>query len=320
MAVTSKNIPGSTSKGEEEGAAGYSQGLAPGGAYSLGSSAYAGRTVFFGATGTEFETGGRRAEGVRALGQPIWMTPEEAYGDFYKWDDKQRQELVVSGIVSGQLKENAGMVEAAAWWKELVQEAARYGASGKPVSPMSLAMGYVNGAGLGMTDQQRQKLQPGAFPAGAIFDSSGKYTGTYKSGEFIVNQLTGERSYVGPQFKTTTQTRTDMTDPMTAKALTTSVFQQLVGRDPGPGELNKFAAALAEAERSSPVTENVTSQYDTQGNVVATNSTQTGGLTAAAREQMMKDQLKQTKEYGVQQAVTTFAEATRRAIWGGPGS
>lgn len=317
VAVGANVSPGDISGGEAAGAAQYTQGATMGGsAFSLGSNAYNGRTVYYAAlAGSEYETRGRRSQPTQ-----IWMTPQEAVRDFYRWDQKQRQDLTAMGIISGQLKEGAGDLEAAAWWKELVQQSARYGAAGQQVSPMDLATGYTNGAGLGMTDQQRQKLTPGAFPSGAIFDAAGKYTGTYKSGEFIVNQLTGERSYVGPQFKTTTQTRTDLTDPMTAKALTTSVFQQLVGRDPGPGELQAFASALAEAERSSPVTETVTSQYGSTGDVISTSSKQSGGLTAAAREQMMKDQLKQTKEYGVQQAATTYAEATRRAIWGGPGA
>lgn len=308
----------SASSGEAAGASQFSQNaLGTGGAFSLGQSAWNGPTVYYGLTPEtmESETGGRRA-----AGRPAWITPQRAYEDYYKWTAKQRKDLTTAGIVSGQLQQDAGDMETAAWWKSLVEQSARYGATGVQISPMDLAAGYVGNAGMGMTDQERFQIQRGAFPSGAIFDSSGKYTRTYREGQFVVNELTGERSYVGPQFKTQTQTRTDMSDPATAKALTTSIFQQLVGRDPGPGELEKFATALAQAEKSSPVTETTTAQYNSLGDVVSQTSTQTGGLTAAGKQAMLEAELKKTKEYGVQQAGTTYAEATKRAIWGGPGA
>lgn len=314
----SPSASGGASKGEATGASSFANGpvATTGGAFSLGASAWNGPTVFYG-TGIKREEE-RDIPGRK--GQPIWMTPQDAYKDYFNWTAKQRQDLTTAGILSGQLKEGAGDLEASGWWKSLVEQAARYGAAGIQVTPMDIAGGYLGNAGLGMTDKQRHEMQRGAFPAGAIFDSNGKYTRTYKEGQFVVNELTGDRTYVGPKFRTTTQTRTDLTDPLTAKALTTSIFQQLVGRDPGPGELGSFAAALAQAEKSSPVTETTTSEYDTLGQVVSSTGTSKGGVTQAGKQQLLEEQLKKTKEYGVQQAGTTYAEATRRAIWGGPGS
>lgn len=315
---------GEASSGEKAGASQFTQNaMGAGGAFSLGASAWNGPTVYYGTVPevSEYETQGRRATGRGVKpGTPVWITPQKAYEDYFRWTPKQRQDLLHAGIISGQLQEDAGDMQAAAWWKSLVEQAARYGAAGQQVSPMDLAGGYVGNAGLGLSDQQRFQMQRGLFPAGAIFDSSGKYTRTYREGQFVVNELTGQRSYVGPQFKTQTQTRTDMTDPATAKALTTSIFQQLIGRNPGPGELEQFANALSAAEKSSPVTETTTSQYNELGEVISQTSTQQGGLTAAGKQQMLEEQLRKTKEYGVQQAGTTYAEATKRAIWGGPGA
>lgn len=294
-----------------------------GGAFSLGASAYNGATVFYG-YGTR-TTGGGRGSGGRmgessAEAMPRWIKPSEAYQDYFNWSQKARSDLRAKGIIAGQLSENAGDLETAAWWKSLVQQAARYGAAGNQVSPDMLADGYLATSGYGMTDQERFKQQRGSFPQGAIFDASGKYTRTYREGQFIVDEISGTRSYVGPKFKTTTDTRVDFTDPATARALTEALFQQLVGRNPGAGELGQFASALQAAEKSSPTTVSTTSQYNDQGEVISQKSTSFGGLTEAGKQQLMKEKLQSTPEAGVFQAATTYANATKKAIWGGPGA
>lgn len=322
MAVASTDSTGGTSTGEQAGASAMITAAGGGGAFSLGQSAYNGQTVYYGARPgrtTEYETQGRRAAGA-----PVWVTPQQAYQDYFNWTDAQRKDLTSMGIVSGQVKSGAGDMETAAWWKTLVEQSARYGAAGSQVSPLDLAKGYVDAAGTGLTDQERYKLQVqrSGFPTGAIFDSGGKYTGWRREGEFQINEETGERQYIGPQFKTRTETRVDLTDPQTARALTQSMFQQLLGRDPGPGEYGQFADALKAAEQANPTVQNITEQYDAQGNVIASNTQAVGALRGAlsqqAQQKTLADIIKSSPEYGTQQATTTYMEATKRAIWGGP--
>lgn len=283
---------------------------------------YNGATVYYGQVARQGRgSGGRIGEVDASPSVPLFIAPSEAYGDYFTtWTPQQRSDLRAMGILSGQLQEDAGDKETSKWWLSLVQQAARYGAGGQQISPMMLAKGYLDAAGGGMTDQERFKHQRGSFPAGAIFDSSGKYTRTYRDGQFIVNELTGQRTYVGPKFKTTTDTRVDFTDPETAKALTSAIFQQLVGRDPGAGELGQFAAALSKAESAAPTTQTTTSEYNSLGEVVSQKSTTAGGMTEAGRQQLLKDKLKENPEYGAFQAATTYANATKKAIWGGPGA
>lgn len=304
------------SAGEAAGAAAFGNA----GASAAGGSAFAltqKGTVFFGASGAL-----RYNERGYPTGQTseTWMTPEDAYGDFYHWGTKQRQDLTSAGIVAGQLKVGDGDIETAAWWKSLVQEAAKYGAAGQKISPMDIASGYVSAAGQGLTDKQRSKLQRGSFPSGAMFDENGKYTGSYREGEFIVNTETGQRQYVGARFKTTTGTHVDISDPETAKAVTTSLFQQLLGRDPQSGELATFANSLNQAEQASPAHTTTTSEYNDLGDVVNQSTKTEGGLDATAKQQLLADKAKSTKEYGVYQAATTYSNATKKAIWGGPGA
>lgn len=321
--------PSATTGGEQAGADLFGQaatggGGAGAGAFSLTSTGtYNGPTVYWGAQPAAGGPGQSRvAEGGGTT--PVWMTPDEAYSRYFQMTDQQRQNLTALGIMSGQLPEKSGDLETAAWWKSLVEQSARYGATGAQVSPMDLASGYVTSSNGTLTDQQKFDLRQGGFPSGAIFDSSGKYTRTYREGEFVVNEVTGQRNYVGPQFKTHTDTRVDLTDPQTAKALTRTIFQQLIGRDPVAGEYSKFADALKAAEQANPTVENVTEQYDAQGNVISTNTQAVGALRGAlsqqAQQQTLEELLKQTKEYGTQQAATTYMAATKKAIYGGPGS
>lgn len=247
-----------------------------------------------------------------------WISPAEANQLFWQMSRKQQFDVLAKGLLSGQLKEGAGIMEAGKLWQDMVATSAKFGASGQKVGPIDLLNMYVSAAGFGMSDQQRFKSGQGNFPSGAIFDKSGKYSNTYRDGDFIVDQITGKRQYVGPKF--TTQQQVDLTDPATAKALVTSVFQQLMGRDPGAGELGGFAQALQSAEQANPVTVTTSNQYDEYGVATDTTSTRTGGLDAQGKQYLLEQKAKQNPEYGATQAATTYMAATERAIWGGPGA
>lgn len=215
-----------------------------------------------------------RGDTGRAMQRDKYLSADDAFLDFYKWTDKQRRDLIAQGVLSGQLQKGSDVVQAAAWWQKLVDQAVNFDAAGAKVSPMDLAAGAVDAAG---------------------------------------------QQFGVPKTITTTRTNTNISDPMTAKALTTGIFQQMLGRDPAPGELGSFAAALQQAEQAAPSTATTTSTYSPEGYLTAENTQTQGGLTAEGEKQMLADKVKQTQEYGVQQAATTYADATHRAIWGQPG-
>jgi len=136
-----------------------------------------------------------------------------------------------------------------------------------------------------------------------------------KQGDFEVNPLTGERRYVGPQFKTTTATNTNLTDPATARAIATQLFQQLLGRDPGKGDISSFASALAQSEIQNPSQTTTTTQYDkTTGDATNTSSVNVGGMTDQGRAQLAQDQIKKKPEYANVQAATTYMNALQQAV------
>ncbi|MDP9611549.1 hypothetical protein [Streptomyces demainii] len=263
------------------------------GSGSGGKSSGGGR-VFMGTTwDTSGPHGGSGAVAPDKKPTNIWVSEEEAMNDFYNWSNKQQRDFLAKGIIGGQLKLGDGPVEAGKFWSKLVKEAAKYGAAGKKVSPLDILAAYVG--------------------------SSGGKSAWVRQGDFEINSVTGEKRYVGPRFKTETQSRVDLTDPDTARAMATKLFQDMMGRDPGAGELTAFGRALNEAERSSPVVQTTTTEYDMKtGESIGANTTSSGGLTADARAYIGEQQIKKKKEYGVNQAVTTYQNALENLIYGAP--
>ena len=227
--------------------------------------------------------------GQRTL--PRWWKVSDAENQYFNWSDKQRADFQSKALLAGLLKQGDGDMEASKLWVNLVDQAANYGAQDKQVGPMDLLAGYVKANSAG---------------GGWVKDPN--------NNDFVVNPLTGERKYVGPQFKTTTQTNVNLTDPATARAVATSVFQQLLGRDPGQNEIAAYAAALSQSEAQNPAQQSTTTQYDSQGNPVGSSSVTTGGVTSEGQQQLAADQIKKGKEYGATQAATTYMNVLTKDV------
>jgi len=232
----------------------------------------------------------------------VWLSTQQAEQDFYTWNAKTQGNFISSAIVGGLLKLGDGPLEAGKLWKKLVGEAALYGAAGKKVTPMDLMASYIQAAG------------------GA---GSNAWT---SAGVWQINTQTGERKYAGPGTylgngkAQTVDTRVDLTDPDTAKAVATKLFQDLMGRDPGAGELTNFASALHSAEQSNPVVQTTTTQYDMDtGQQVGSSTASSGGVTAEGQQYIGEQQVKGKKEYGAYQAATTYQNAFDALIFGSGG-
>lgn len=230
-----------------------------------------------------------------------WASESDAISSFYGWSTKKQRDFLAQGIIGGQLKLGDGPMEAGKLWTKLVKEASMYGKVGRKVSPIDLLASYVGAAG-----------------------GSGK-SAWQSMGAFEVNTVTGEKRYAGPgQYlgggvARQTDTRTDLTDPDTAKAMATKLFQDLMGRDPGAGELGAFGKALGAAEAASPITQTTDTTYSTDtGQQLSSNTTSSGGLAADAKQYIGEQQIKKKKEYGVNQAVTTYQNAFENLIYGAP--
>lgn len=230
--------------------------------------------------------------GRREATAGTYLSLQDAQNYWYTMSAKQQADFVATATIGGLLKVGDGAMEGYSLWKKLVGYSQQATAQGARISPLDVLASYTGGS---------SNLDP-----------------WYRDGDFKINRLTGEKKYVGPQFKTTTQSQVDLTDPATAKALATSVFQQMMGRDPGKGELASWGDALHAAEQASPVISTTTTEYDDQGNTVGSNTTSQGGLSADAKQYLEQQKVKKTKEYGAVQAGTTYANALENAVYGSP--
>jgi hypothetical protein len=253
--------------------------------------------------GTErYKVGGDPERGgPRYSTRQKWLTEEEAMTEFYNMPESGRRGLLNKFIVGGILPYGAGILEAEKEWTKLVQASARFGQAGQKVGPMDLLAGYISAAG----GAAKNAWQP--------------------KGAFEVNIVTGQMRYAGPGTylgggrAQQTDTRTDLTDPDTAKAIATKLFQDLMGRDPGAGELGLFAKALHTAEANNPVTQTTTTTYNMEtGQPLSQDMQSQGGVTAEGRQYIGEQQIKKKKEYGVNQAGTTYMSAFENLIYGAP--
>ncbi|MFC5799125.1 hypothetical protein [Streptomyces formicae] len=272
------------------------------GQFSSGGTSAPGR-VYFGEEKYQTYGGAKTGEGrglPRYGSRSRWLSEEQAMNEFYGWTDKKRQDLLAQMVLAGMLPVGSGVIEAEEGWRKLVQSASRFGAADQKVSPFDLLTGYVKAAG-----GQNAWRQMGAFE---------------------VNTVTGEKRYAGPGVylgggrASQTDTRVDLTDPDTARAMATKLFQDMMGRDPGAGELGAFAKALGSAEAANPITQTTITQYDMEtGQAISQDTSSAGGLSAEGKAYIGEQQIKGKKEYGVTQAVTTYQNAFEDLIYGSPG-
>lgn len=232
------------------------------------------------------------------------LSKNEAYEFFDGFSGKQLRDFIAAGQVAGQLQDDAGFIEGRAFWKKLVDASAGLTKAGRKITPYDVLSGYLGKGPL----------------AGKGASSSSLWGVQYRGGrKFLVNSETGEVKYQGPRFETTYNKSIDLTDPTTAKAIATSVFQQLMHRDPGKGELGGFSDALRNAEQQSPTVTNTTIEYDPDtGEPVGQSSTATGGFSADAKMYLAEQRVKGSKEYGTVQAATTYEGALEDAVFNNP--
>jgi hypothetical protein len=97
----------------------------------------------------------------------------------------------------------------------------------------------------------------------------------------------------------------------------TKLFQDLMGRDPGQGELGSFGSALTQAEQANPVVATTTTQYDMDtGQAISSDTSSSGGVSADGKAYIGEQQIKKTKEYGAYQAATTYENALESLVFG----
>lgn len=153
--------------------------------------------------------------------------------------------------------------------------------------------------------------------------------GTKREGDWVYDVATGERiKYVGKTTRKQTSKQVDLSSAEDVQALTTQVLREALGRAPTAKELAQFKSTITGFEQAHPtvsttvqtITPEMIEEAKTSGGDVwstATAETTTkGGVTDAARAQLVSESTMETKEYGKYQSGTTYFNALLGLIGG----
>ena len=233
-------------------------------------------------------------------GQSNQMKYQDARLVPLSWTPAQLKKFVNQGILykNPDFNTNMGMPEIISAWDNLVKASFEFNKSdvgGQKWTPQDVMDSYAG--------------------------QKGQY-GTIKQGDWMVDAQTGERvKYVGPTSQTTTNKSVNLSSSQDVQALTTQVLTQALGRAPTAKEVATYKSTLNAAEKANPQVTTTTSQLipdASTGNVTQGNQTSTtsGGLSAAAEQQMVMSNAQQTPEYAKYQAGTTYFNALLQLIGG----
>lgn len=154
--------------------------------------------------------------------------------------------------------------------------------------------------------------------------------GTKREGDWIYDVATGERiKYVGKTTRTQKSKQVDLSSAEEVQALTTQILREALGRAPTAKELAQFKATITGYEQAHPTvtttTATITPEQIEEARVsgrdvwenAETSSVTKGGVSDAARAQLVQDPTMQTKEYGKYQSGTTYFNALMALVGGG---
>ena len=208
------------------------------------------------------------------------------------WSQKELKDFVNKGILYKMPDFNAdmGMPEIVQAWGNLLEKSQILSQGGTDWSPNDVMESY--------------NKKPHSF-------------GTVREGDWLYDAATHEKiKYVGPRSKTTTEKRVDLSSPEDVKALTTDMLTRLLGRAPTPDELAKYRGAMGSYEQAHPSMATTTTQLNDQGEATGSSTTTSGGVSDAARQQLITDQAKKGPEYGKFQSATTYFNAMMQMMGG----
>jgi hypothetical protein len=241
--------------------------------------------------------GGRGTPGPMTAPQNDYRSYSDVRLDPIDWSSDQLAKFVNQGVMNKipGFDVNMGMPEVLSAWDDLVKSA--YAMNSKdPNNPRWTAQDVMN----------------------TYANPKGKF-GTVVRGNWEYDIATGEKiRYVGPLSKTSTSTQINELTREDALALTKQSMATMLGRMPSNDEVGQYMNILNGYERAHPQTTVTTQQIDpTTGEAADSSSVTTGGTTAAGKQALVEEQLKQNKEYVAYQAATTGMSLLAQAVKNG---
>ena len=249
---------------------------------------------------------------------PAETSIERLLEDFEQMDRKEQRQLAllltIGGYGSSVSLEDAGKAsrdmtlnETLNAYLELLDDAAGRYARGQKITP----------------EQLLEQNVAYRLPRGAEWDGSyGDLVGILKENDIPVVEEDEDLSGTHTTTSSNTSITRDIMDPNDAMALTRSLLQRELGRDPTKAEFEDFIGAVQAAQRANPTrttsksTNTVTTDADGQVIDSDTRSTSTsrGGISSAGLEDLMLRRARQNPDWAEWQAVGTYAPALFQAL------
>lgn len=119
-----------------------------------------------------------------------------------------------------------------------------------------------------------------------------------------------------PKVTTTTQTQTNLSTQLDAKAMLYQASKTLLGRAPTDTEASNFFSSLNAQEKANPQVTTTTNTAGPGGELVSQNQITEGGMSADAKQMLVQEEAKKNPEYGAYQVATTFLDGLMGAVYG----
>ncbi len=220
--------------------------------------------------------------------KPITPTVLQVSNEFFGWDERKKEEFRTRVAMAGLDPQRMNDTQLASVWRGYVEQAAQYKVNGINRSPDEVL-------GLDQIAHEQRRLRE-----------------------------LEEEKVQGPVTTTSTQTSTDLSTKMDAKAMLYTAAKTLLGRAPSEAEVGSFFANLNAEETANPTQVNTVSTTtpttDAEGMQIdrteVQSQTRTGGVSADAKSMMAMDAAKANPEYGAYQAGTKVHDAFMDLVFG----
>lgn len=268
------------------------------------------------------------------------MTIGDALSQFEQMDRAQQRRLALLLTIGGyvgsvdvadapEVAKNLSLAETLSAYMDLLDAAAGRYLRGQKITPEKLLeqnVAYrlpVNAKWDGTYADLRDILAENNVDTSVI-------DGPLVAPEDAPKDLSGTRTTTSSNTTTTSNVSRDIMDPNDAMALTRSLLQRELGRDPTKAEFEDFISAVQAAQRAHPTrsrstttTETTNTQTTNKRGRVTDSSTDTdqstssftrSGITAAGIEDLMLRKARANPDWAEWQAVGTYAPALFQAL------
>jgi hypothetical protein len=223
------------------------------------------------------ETAGKGLPDTRGQDKsPIYRSVGDVSTEYFRFDYKTRSDFINALKGLGQDTSKMNDADFASAWRAYTVQAAQQTTNGKNMSPWDVLA-------LDLLTREKQRQ---------------------------------DEVQKGPKTTTATQTATDLSTQLDAKAILYQASQTLLGRAPTDTETSNFWSNLNQQESANPQVTTTTTTTAPTGELINQEQVRSGGMSADAKQMLVMDEAKKNPEYGAYQVATKFQDALMGLVYG----